>query len=129
MASPHVNGVCALMRQACPTISVTQMKQIMYQTAHDLGDPGEDNAYGWGMIDALQCVQAAAGACGPHPPTAQDGTFSTPMNTPVTVTLVASSWNQPPPVLTYIIVSLPGSRHPRGPGRRHDHDRPVHTRE
>ena len=111
MASPHVNGVCALMRQACPSISVTQIKQIIYQTARDLGPTGEDNSYGWGMIDAYACVQAAQGACGPHPPHAADGNFSTPINTPVNVTLVANSYNQPPPVLTYIVVTLPTGGH------------------
>jgi len=59
MASPHVNGVIALMRQANPDLSVEQIKQIIYETAHDLGTAGEDNSYGWGMIDAYEAVTAA----------------------------------------------------------------------
>jgi subtilisin family serine protease len=59
MASPHVNGVVALMRQANPNISVEMIKQIIYDTAYDLGNPGEDNDYGWGMVDAYEAVTMA----------------------------------------------------------------------
>jgi bacillopeptidase F len=59
MASPHVNGVVALMREANPCLTVEQIKQIIYDTAFDLGPPGEDNDYGWGMIDAFEAVQQA----------------------------------------------------------------------
>jgi PKD repeat protein len=56
MATPHIAGVVALMRQADPNIAVDAIKQIIYETAHDLGTVGEDNAYGWGMIDAYEAV-------------------------------------------------------------------------
>jgi hypothetical protein len=59
MASPHINGVIALMREANPDISVEQIKQVIYDTAQDLGAPGEDNDYGWGMVDAVDAVNAA----------------------------------------------------------------------
>jgi hypothetical protein len=56
MASPHINGVVALMRQAAPDMSVEEIKEIIFQTAYDLGDSGEDNDYGWGMVDAFEAV-------------------------------------------------------------------------
>jgi subtilisin family serine protease len=59
MAAPHINGVAALMRQVNPDLGVHEIKQIMYDTAFDLGDPGEDNSYGWGIVDAFAAVQAA----------------------------------------------------------------------
>ncbi len=59
MASPHVNGVMALMREANPDLTPEQMMQIIYDTAVDLGTPGEDNSYGYGMIDAYEAVMAA----------------------------------------------------------------------
>jgi bacillopeptidase F len=59
MATPHVTGVIALMRQANPDLSVEQIKQIIYDTAFDLGGTGEDNEYGHGMIDAYAAVQQA----------------------------------------------------------------------
>ncbi len=59
MSTPHLNGVVALMRQANPDLSPDQIKQIIYDTAVDLGSPGEDNSYGWGMVDAFEAVGAA----------------------------------------------------------------------
>jgi len=56
MASPHINGVVALMREVNPNIGVDAIKEIIFQTAYDLGDPGEDNDYGWGMVDAYEAV-------------------------------------------------------------------------
>jgi subtilisin family serine protease len=56
MASPHINGVVALMREANPNIGVQEIKEIIFETAYDLGDSGEDNSYGWGMVDAYEAV-------------------------------------------------------------------------
>jgi subtilisin family serine protease len=56
MATPHIAGVVALMREADPNIPVDSIKQIIYETAFDLGPSGEDNSYGWGMIDAYVAV-------------------------------------------------------------------------
>jgi len=63
MASPHVNGVVALMREACPDLGPEQILQIVYDTAYDLGPTGEDNDYGYGMIDAYEAVLMAQGMC------------------------------------------------------------------
>ena len=59
MAGPHVAGVVALMRQANPDLDVEAIKFIIMETAVDLGTEGEDNVYGWGLIDAYAAVQAA----------------------------------------------------------------------
>ena len=59
MASPHVNGVLALMMQANPDLTGQQAKQIIYDTAIDEGSPGKDNDYGYGMIDAVAAVESA----------------------------------------------------------------------
>ncbi len=56
MASPHVAGVCALMRQVDPNLEVDVMKEILMITAVDQGPPGEDNTFGWGVIDAYAAV-------------------------------------------------------------------------
>jgi len=58
MAGPHVSGVVALMRQANPNLEVNVIKQILMDTAVDLGTAGEDNTYGWGIIDAYSAVEA-----------------------------------------------------------------------
>ncbi|MCA9727861.1 MAG: S8 family serine peptidase, partial [Candidatus Eisenbacteria bacterium] len=56
MAGPHVAGVVALMRSVDPNLEVDTMKQILLDTARDEGDLGEDNAYGWGVVDAYEAV-------------------------------------------------------------------------
>jgi len=61
MAGPHVAGVVALMRQANPNVDVQTIKTILMNTARDLGTAGEDNTYGWGIIDAYQAVLAVYG--------------------------------------------------------------------
>jgi len=58
MAGPHVAGVVALMRAANPNIDVITIKQILMDTAVDLGVAGEDNDYGHGFINAYDAVLA-----------------------------------------------------------------------
>jgi len=65
MASPHINGVVALMREADPNLGVDEIKQIIFDSAVDLGATGEDNSYGWGMVDAYVAVQIASGITPP----------------------------------------------------------------
>jgi len=64
MAAPHVTGTVALIRQANPTLNVDQIKQILAQTAVDEGDPGMDNNYGWGRVNAFAAVSAAVTGIG-----------------------------------------------------------------
>ncbi len=56
MAGPHVAGIFALMREANPNVDVTTMKQVIMDTARDLGTVGEDNTFGWGIPDAYAAV-------------------------------------------------------------------------
>lgn len=63
MAVPHVNGVVALMIEACDVLSNDEIKQILYDTAHDLGTSGKNNTYGWGMVDAVEAVNMAIAQC------------------------------------------------------------------
>jgi subtilisin family serine protease len=58
MAGPHVAGVVALMREANPNADVTTIKTALMNTSRDEGTAGEDNNYGWGVIDAYAAVLA-----------------------------------------------------------------------
>ena len=59
MASPVVAGVCALILSADPTLTVAEVKDILYSTAVDLGDENRDDYFGWGRVDAYAAVLAA----------------------------------------------------------------------
>jgi subtilisin family serine protease len=57
MACPHVTGGVALLRQVWPDITVVRVKEILMQTADDLGTAGEDNTFGWGRINLQRAYQ------------------------------------------------------------------------
>ncbi|MBK8553312.1 MAG: S8 family serine peptidase [Ignavibacteria bacterium] len=57
MASPHVAGAIALLKQAAPGLTGKQIKAILFSTCTDLGTPGEDNTYGKGLINLLAAFQ------------------------------------------------------------------------
>ncbi len=56
MAGPHAAGIVGLMREANPDIDVDSIKEIIMATAVDHGTGGEDNDYGWGVVDAYAAV-------------------------------------------------------------------------
>lgn len=52
MASPAVAGTIALMLSVNPGLSVGEVKEILYNTAIDLGAKGRDDYYGHGLVNA-----------------------------------------------------------------------------
>ena len=56
MASPHAAGVAALILEAHPGWSPAQVRSALESTAMDKGDPGRDDTYGYGLIDALSAT-------------------------------------------------------------------------
>jgi uncharacterized repeat protein (TIGR01451 family) len=62
MATPHVAGLAALMLQADPSLSVSQLETIIKKTVVPLGSPIPNNDYGWGRIDAYAAVSAVSDA-------------------------------------------------------------------
>ena len=67
LAAPQVAGVLALLLSAYPGLSAAQQEQALVQSAHDLGQPGPDESYGYGLVDALQAYQWLAAAPTPIP--------------------------------------------------------------
>jgi hypothetical protein len=65
MASPHVTGSVAVIRQVNPNLDAQTIKQILIDTAVETPadlNPGEDNAYGNGIIDLYAaCLAAQSG--------------------------------------------------------------------
>jgi subtilisin family serine protease len=52
MASPHAAGAAALVWATSPNSTAAQIATALEQTATDLGDPGVDNTYGNGLVNA-----------------------------------------------------------------------------
>jgi bacillopeptidase F len=57
VAAPHVAGVMALLLSAFPDLTVDELETVLKESAFDLGGPGPDNSYGYGLLDALMAYQ------------------------------------------------------------------------
>lgn len=68
MAGPHVTGSVLLLKEAFPYLSGHDILYALYQSAVDLGVPGEDNTYGRGMIDVFAAYNYLAQTNTPVPP-------------------------------------------------------------
>ncbi|KKL68520.1 hypothetical protein LCGC14_2124160, partial [marine sediment metagenome] len=58
-AAPLVAGISALLLDIKPDLNPSEVKDILYTTAIDLGDAGWDSIYGWGLVDAVAAVEYA----------------------------------------------------------------------
>ncbi|MFC6336624.1 autotransporter domain-containing protein [Pseudomonas sp. CCM 7891] len=56
MAAPHVAGSAAVLMERFPYMSGEQISTLLKTTATDLGAPGIDALYGWGMINLGKAV-------------------------------------------------------------------------
>lgn len=59
MASPHVAAVAALLYASGTATSPDAVKQALTSTALDLGLPGYDSTYGWGLVQAANALGGA----------------------------------------------------------------------
>ena len=59
MATPHVAGAAALIREVNPTLDAAGTRWILNHTSVDLGDPGFDDLFGWGRLDLFAAVEKA----------------------------------------------------------------------
>ncbi|QSQ12105.1 S8 family serine peptidase [Myxococcus landrumensis] len=68
MATPHVAGVAALVWSACRALTHEQVRDILFESAADLGDTGRDDLYGHGLVQAKRAVDLALQRCPPPAP-------------------------------------------------------------
>ncbi|MCR6108182.1 peptidoglycan-binding protein [Salipaludibacillus agaradhaerens] len=57
MASPHVAGVLALLKEAYPDMSRDELRTILVEQAIDLGESGKDDHFGYGLVQAPSIVK------------------------------------------------------------------------
>ncbi len=60
IAAAFVSAATALVRAANPTLSRSQVEELLLSSARDLGSKGRDDAYGHGLIRVDRAVRAAA---------------------------------------------------------------------
>ncbi|MBN2373835.1 S8 family serine peptidase [bacterium] len=59
-SAAYVSGIVALMMsRANRPLTPSEVRQILQTTGTDLGEPGWDQFYGWGLVNPLAAVQAA----------------------------------------------------------------------
>jgi subtilisin family serine protease len=58
VAAAHVSGVAALILERSPGIDVSSLEEILFSTARDLGTPGRDPQFGYGLVDPYRALTA-----------------------------------------------------------------------
>lgn len=74
MATPCVSGMFSLLRSLRPDLDATSVIGHVQATSRDVGDPGRDDVYGWGVVDAPRAV-AELGAVSAAPVLASAGSL------------------------------------------------------
>ncbi len=57
MAAPHITGALGLLMERFPYLDNAQVRDVLLTTARDLGAPGVDAIYGWGMVDLKTAIE------------------------------------------------------------------------
>lgn len=71
MATPHVAGVAALVIANGNAVTPENVRCVLESTADDLGTPGKDHTYGWGLVNAQAALaETCGGEAAPSPPIA-----------------------------------------------------------
>jgi hypothetical protein len=67
-AAPLVSGAAAWLRRARPELSAQQTSEVLRRSARDLGAPGWDGVFGWGLLDLGRALSLAPPAADPGEP-------------------------------------------------------------
>ena len=107
-AAPHVAGVAALVWSVNPSLTNAQVEDILVKSAADLGAPGRDPLFGWGLVDAAAAVKAAqATLSGPTLVAPAEGAALQGLGTSL-------SWQNPAGTVQYHLQVIPAKND--GPG-------------
>jgi subtilisin family serine protease len=104
VAAAHVSGVAALLIERNPSIDPAALEEALFSTARDLGAPGRDSLFGYGLVDpyrALHALEAKAVAGRSVPETTASANAS------------ATTAPKPPPGAAALISGAPAG--PIGP--------------
>lgn len=97
-ATPFVAGVVALMLSVNPALTPTEIREILNQTATDMGSVGWDSYTGWGIVNAKRAVMAVSGPA----VTITDYPSTLRPNSTITVSWTVSGAGELPITQTYL---------------------------
>jgi subtilisin family serine protease len=118
VAAAHVSGVAALILERNPGLDVAALEDALFSTARDLGTPGRDSMFGYGLVDpfrALNMLEAKAVARNRAPETtasANPRTLTSGTASPATAS-PATGQQKPPPGAAELVAGAPAA--PIGP--------------
>ena len=86
VAAAHVSGVAALILERNPSIDLATLENVLFSTAKDLGAPGRDSMFGYGLVDPYRALNAleAKVAVGHGPPAATASSNAKPVTVATT---------------------------------------------
>ncbi len=58
-SAPQVSGTAALIWSVVPTLTNDEVRDILIQSATDLGNPGKDTTYGYGLLNTEKAIELA----------------------------------------------------------------------
>jgi hypothetical protein len=113
VAAAHVSGVAALLLERRSGIDVASLEDALYSTARDLGAPGRDSQFGYGLVDPLGALNALeAKTIARHPGTPETTASADPRHLAIPAPLPASQ-PKPPPGAAVLVSGAPAG--PIGP--------------
>ncbi|AKB18126.1 MULTISPECIES: PGF-pre-PGF domain-containing protein [unclassified Methanosarcina] len=59
-SAPHVAAIAALVWSASPEKSAMDIRRLLYTSSTDLGEPGYDTVFGYGLVNALKMHEQAS---------------------------------------------------------------------
>ncbi|GEM_PF-1763475 len=58
-AAPQIAGAAALVWSIAPELTNEEVRQVLFDSAEDLGDKGKDKLYGYGLLNTQKAVELA----------------------------------------------------------------------
>ena len=117
MAAPHVSAIAALLlaeiADAGPVASGDPVFDLLTRTAEDLGPPGWDPAFGYGLVDPVAALAAVSDGLPPQrpgpPPPSDDASTPAQTSSPGSPTPSATPSASPSPRPTPKLMLRPGA--------------------
>ena len=109
MAAPLVSGVIALEFVANPSLTASNAIDVLYVSAHDIGDPGWDREFGHGEVDAYAALQVATSTSSATAEISGVGTVTATLDLPSEGYVYDGTQRTPP--VSVVLVPDGGTQH------------------